>query len=130
VPSACARHPSWTDRLTLLDKEQAQLWQAMSAFENGVFFLLVEQYPSAESCFRQVTREFPQCHEAWTNLGDSLLMQYCDKLQADDVRQFNVGQLAVGAFYNRSESLEGMVRGPDKRLWNEAVAALGKILHT
>jgi tetratricopeptide (TPR) repeat protein len=121
-------HPSWTDRLTLLDKEQAQLWKAMSAFENGVFFLLVEQYPSAESCFGQVTREFPQCHEAWTNLGDSLLMQYCDKLQADDVRQFNLGQLAVGAFYSRSESLEGMVRGPDKRLWNEAVAALGKAL--
>jgi hypothetical protein len=79
-------HPSWTARPTVLDKEQAQLWKAMSAFENGVFFLLVEQYPSAESRFRQVTREFPQCHEAWTNLGDSLLMP-CDRLQADDVRR-------------------------------------------
>jgi tetratricopeptide (TPR) repeat protein len=123
-----ADHPTWTDRLSLMDKEQATLWQAMSAFQNGVFFLLVEQYASAEGCFRQVVQEFPQCYEAWTNLGDSLLMQYCDKLEADDLRQFNIGPLAVGGFYARPESLEGMVRGQDKGLWNDAVEALGRAL--
>jgi tetratricopeptide (TPR) repeat protein len=121
-------HPSWNDRLTHMDKDQAKLWKAMSAFQNGVFFLLFEQYASAESCFRAVIREFPQCYEAWTNLGDSLLMQYCDKLETDDVRRLNVGQMAVGGFYARPESLEGMVRGMDKTLWNDAVEALGKAL--
>jgi tetratricopeptide (TPR) repeat protein len=121
-------HPSWNDRLTLLDQDQARLWKAMSAFQNGVFFLLFEQYASAEGCFRAVTREFPRCYEAWTNLGDSLLMQYCDKLEADDVRRLNVGQMAVGGFYARPESLEGMVRGMDKGLWNDAVEALAKAL--
>jgi tetratricopeptide (TPR) repeat protein len=123
-----ASHPSWNDRVALMDKDQARLWKAMSAFQNGVFFLLFEQYASAESCFRAVAQEFPQCYEAWTNLGDSLLMQYCDKLEADDVRRLNVGQMAVGGFYARPESLEGMVRGMDKGLWNDAVEALGKAL--
>jgi predicted Zn-dependent protease len=121
-------HPSWNDRLALLDREQAGLWRAMSAFENGTFFLLFEQYPAAEGCFREVSKEFPQCYEAWTNLGDALLMQYCDKLDADDLRAFAISHLVVGGFYRRPGSLEAMVRGVDKTLWNNAVQALQKAL--
>jgi tetratricopeptide (TPR) repeat protein len=121
-------HPSWSDRLALLDKEQAPLWKAMSAFENGAFFLLVEQYGSAEGCFRAVTNEFPKCPEAWANLGDALLMQYCDALDTADLRSFDVGQMAVGGFYHRPESLETLRRGVNKEQWNEAVAALHKAL--
>src|SRR6202011_809202 len=59
-----ASHPSWDDRITLLDKKQAELWKSMAAFNNGTYFLLSEQYPAAEVCFRRVVEEFPKCHEA------------------------------------------------------------------
>ena len=100
-----AGHPSWKDRLSFLDKDQAKLWKAMSAFDNGRYFLLCEQYGAAETCFNRVTREFPECPEAWTNLGYALLMQYCDGLDTDDLRDYDVGQIMVGGFYTRPKSL-------------------------
>jgi hypothetical protein len=121
-------HPSWDDRLAILDKEQAQLWKAMAAFENGIFFLGFEQYGSAETCFAAVTREFPKCPEAWANLGAARLMRYCDGLTADDLRGRAIGQPAVAAFYHRPASLEATIRGTDERLWGEAVEALRKAL--
>jgi tetratricopeptide (TPR) repeat protein len=121
-------HPSWKDRLVLLDEEQASLWGAMSAFDNGTIFLLVEQYFAAERCFERVTKEFPSCYEAWANLGHSRLMQYCDALDADDLRRFEVGQIVCGAFYRRPESLETQVRGIDEDLWWDAVGALRESL--
>ncbi len=123
-----ADHPSWNDRLVHLDKEQAGLWRAMSAFENGSFFLMTEQFASAEICFRQVTREFPKCYEAWSNLGYALLMQYCDGLDAEDLRRFKIGQLYVGGFYRRPQSLEPVSRGIQTKVWEEAVACFEKSL--
>ena len=123
-----ADHPAWKDRLTLLDKEQASLWETMSAFDNGVVFLAVEQYAAAERCFRQVAKEFPACPEAWANLGYALLMQYCDALDPDDLRRFDVGHLVCGGFYRRPESLEAKVRGIDEELWWDAVGALRESL--
>jgi tetratricopeptide (TPR) repeat protein len=121
-------HPSWDDRMTVLDKGQANLWKAMAAFQNGVFFLAFEQYGSAETCFAAVTREFPKCPEGWANLGAARLMRYCDGLKTDDLRGRGIGQPAVAAFYQRPASLEGAVRGTDQRLWNEAVDALQRSL--
>jgi tetratricopeptide (TPR) repeat protein len=89
-------------------------------------FLSFEQYASAENCFRAVVREFPDCVEGWTNLGDALLMQYCDKLDTNDLRSLGIGQPAVGAFYQRPGSLEAAARGVDRTLWQEAVEALQK----
>jgi tetratricopeptide (TPR) repeat protein len=123
-----AGHPSWKDRLSFLDKDQAKLWKAMSAFDNGRYFLLCEQYGAAETCFNRVTREFPECPEAWTNLGYALLMQYCDGLDTDDLRDYDVGQIMVGGFYTRPKSLEIMVRGVDEKVWKASVAALEKAL--
>ena len=57
----------------------------MAAFHDGTYFLITEQYGSAERRFRAVTREFPACHEAWANLGYALLMRYCDGLEVDDL---------------------------------------------
>src|SRR5262249_16763497 len=113
-------------RLVLLDREQATIWKAMSAFHDGVYFLVSEQYISAERCYRGVTKEFPGCYEAWANLGYALLMQYCDALEEDDLRPFNLGQLLVGGFYRRRESLP--IRGVDEELWWDAVGALREAL--
>jgi tetratricopeptide (TPR) repeat protein len=121
-------HPSWAERMTYLDKDQSALWRAMGAFDDGKYFLLCEQYGSAERCFRAVTREFPNCYEAWANLGDALLMRYCDSLETDDLRRFDLGQLVVGGFYHRPESLEEKVRGVNEGLWRDAVGALREAL--
>jgi len=123
-----ADHPSWKDRLVLIDTEQANIWKSMSAFENGNIFLSTENYPMAEYCFRQVIKEFPQCYEAWANLGYALLMQYCDGLDEQDLRNFGVGQILVGGFYARPDSLASQLRATDTELWFEAVGALREAL--
>lgn len=117
-------HPSWFDRIAQLDKNQAALWRSMSSFDNGVYFLLVQNYPLAERAFRQVTKDFPGSYDAWANLGYSLLMQYADALDTEDLRRFDVGQIVVGGFYHRPKSLEGKVRGINEELWWDAVGAL------
>jgi predicted Zn-dependent protease len=119
-------HPAWTDRLALIDKEKQELWRSMSAFENGVFFLGVQQYAAAEESFSRVIENgaFPESYDAWANLGYAQLMQYADKLDANNVAQFDIGQLITGSFYARPKTLEQQVRGIDIALWNKAVYSL------
>jgi hypothetical protein len=119
-----ADHPSWTDRLARLDKEQAPLWRTMSAFYDGVSFLATENYELAASCFRSVLREFPQAADVRGNLGYTLLMQYIDQLRDDDLRALGIGQIATGSFYAESLHLKSKLRGVDTALWSEAVQTL------
>jgi tetratricopeptide (TPR) repeat protein len=121
-------HPTWEERLALLDREQPKLWSSMSAFRNGFLFLDLEQYLAAQQCFKAVLAEFPDCYEAWANLGYAELMRYCDGLDTDDVRQYGIGPIAVGGFYARPASLESKVRGIDEKLWKDAVKALNKAI--
>jgi Zn-dependent protease with chaperone function len=44
-----ATHPSFIERLEILDKNKAHIWKSMAAFQNGYFFLNCEQYKTAES---------------------------------------------------------------------------------
>lgn len=122
-----ASHPSWFERLSLLDKEQAKLWKAMSAFSNGSFFLAIEQYRTAEDSFERVTADFPKAYDAWNNLGYARLMQYADALEAEDLRKMDVGHILVGAFYDRPESFPPP-KAVNREQWEAAVAALNKAL--
>jgi tetratricopeptide (TPR) repeat protein len=122
--SLTSDHPSSKDRLAQMDKEQAPLWRAMSAFEDGVCFLAAEQYAAAGASFSMVTREFPQSHEAWANLGYAKLMMYADGLETADLRKLGVPHIAVGGFYARPASLQAKVRGINRALWQEALSAL------
>ena len=115
-------HPSWADRLALLDKKREPMWQAMAAYQNGYFFLHAEQYPAAEDCFLHVTKQFPDCSEAWANLGYARLMRYCDSLDAVGLRRYGLAQFVAGGFYARPQDTE-LTRG-DPILWRAAVAAL------
>ncbi len=121
-------HPSWEDRLIFLDREQSKLWSAMSAYRNGQAFLEMEQYLPAQQCFKAVTSEFPDCYEAWANLGYAKLMQYCDGFDYDDLKRMGIGQIVTGGFYSRPDSLEAKVRGIDEKLWKDAVKSLQKAL--
>jgi len=121
-----ADHPSWNDRAAYIDEDQEHLWRSMSAFQNGVYFIMFEQYPAATFCFENVTKEFPGSSEAWANLGYATLMEYCDALDSEDLQYFDIGQLAVGGFYMRPGEL---VRGGiDPELWFDAVGALREAL--
>ncbi|MBM4070250.1 MAG: hypothetical protein FJ271_15040 [Planctomycetes bacterium] len=123
-----ASHPSWDERLAMLDRQQSQLWTSMASFRNGNFFLELEQYLPAQHCFKAVLKEFPECHEAWANLGYVQLMRYLDGLETEDLRRYDIGQVVVGGFYTRPASLESKVRGIDEKLWKDAVRALDKAL--
>lgn len=123
-----AAHPGWEARMTALDERQAELLRSISAFEAGVHFLMIEHYEFAAECFDQVTKEFPKAYEAWANLGYARLMRYCDGLEVDNLRDYDVGQLVVGGFYARPESLTGLMRGIDEDLWYDAVGALRQAL--
>lgn len=129
VQSLLHTHPTWLDRGEFVsalegDRQMTTLWRSMSAFTNGNYFLMVEQYEAAARAFKQVTTEFPTAYEAWANLGFALLMRYADGLDADDLRRFDLGQLVMPGFYRRPESLEVQVRGINSDLWWEAVGAL------
>jgi tRNA A-37 threonylcarbamoyl transferase component Bud32/tetratricopeptide (TPR) repeat protein len=117
-----ATHPSWAERLQFLDQKQADLWKAMAAFQNGYFFLHAEQYRTAEACFQSVVEDFPDCAEAWANLGYARLMQYCDGLELADMRKLGIGQFVAGCFYARPQGLVP-ARG-DEVKWKLAVQAL------
>ena len=123
-----ATHPSWTQRLALLEKNRALLWNSMGAFNNGVLFLTVEQYASAERCFASVVKAFPDCYEGHANLGYARLMQYCDLLRPEDVVEFGIGHIMIGAFYRRPDSLIEKGRGVNAVLWQQAVDALQEAL--
>jgi hypothetical protein len=124
-------HPTWTDRVAMIDDQQRELWPSISAFENGMFFLMTEQYQLAESCFLQVVKDCPRCYEAHANLGYACLMQYCDALEPENLRDLDVGQLVVGGFFRRPDLMEGATRGltPDViRHWWDAVGSLRQAL--
>ena len=121
-------HPSWSERLEYIDKEKSKLWRSMSAFENGVFFLEIEHYIPAEYCFRAVIKEFPNCYEAYANLGYSLLMQYCDCLDKNVLEKYNIGMILTGSFVKRPMSLSSQVRGINEELWWDAVGNLKEAL--
>lgn len=123
-------HPSWEDRFAAIDKVRPELWKAMSAFGDGTYFLMSEDYPLAIKCFEAVTAQFPDCYEAWANLGCARLMLYCDGLKSEDLRRLGVGQMIIGSFYGRPESLFAKARDPQVKvdLWNAAVEALHKAL--
>ena len=122
--AAGADHPSWTDRLSYIEKEKANVWKSMSAFENGATFLQLQQYPSAEEAFLRVTQEFPENYEAWANLGYARLMMYLDAFDPGDLKRYDLGPLVLGSFYVRSEELRSKTRGVDAKMWQQAVDAL------
>lgn len=54
-------HPSWSERLSYIDKEQEKLWKSMGAYQNGVSFLLFQNFQAAVDCFGDVINQFPKC---------------------------------------------------------------------
>ncbi|HMP06330.1 MAG TPA: hypothetical protein PJ982_08280, partial [Lacipirellulaceae bacterium] len=71
-------------------------------------------------------QKHPECYEAWANRGYALLMMYCDQLDETSLRDRALGQLVVGGYYRRADSLG--VRGPAHETWVAAVEALRKAL--
>jgi tetratricopeptide (TPR) repeat protein len=115
-------HPTWDERLARLDKDRAHVWRNMAAFQTGVLLLTYHDYANAETCFRKVLAEFPECYEAGANLGYSLLMQYVYKLPAGRLRKLDVGQLVTVGYYDRPRSIR--TRDTDEKLFFDALGHL------
>jgi tetratricopeptide (TPR) repeat protein len=119
-------HPGYTDRVAMVETHRPEIWRALSAFENGVWFLNAERYDMAADCFREVVARAPECFEGWANLGYAELMQYYEGLGEETLRSYDVGQLALGGYYNQAASLG--IRGADRERWQSAVEALERAL--
>jgi tetratricopeptide (TPR) repeat protein len=106
-PAACTQcdHPTPSERMANLDRNKAQLWRAVSAFDSGVFFAAAGSYEEAARLFAQVVVQFPESWEAQANLGHALLMHYADALGPEDIVKLRVGHLAMGAFYRQPGSM-------------------------
>jgi Zn-dependent protease with chaperone function len=115
-------HPGYLERRALIEERRAEVWRAMESFENGVFFLNNEQYELAADSFETVVGKQKNCYEAWANLGYAQLMRYCDSMDPEELRASDIGQLVVGGFYRRADSIA--TRGPSAELWEKAVEAL------
>src|SRR5581483_5532322 len=88
------------------------------------YLLSAEEYAEAGRHFRTVIQQFPDSHEAQANLGYALLMQYADSFRPEDVEALSLGQIAVGGFDSRPETLQAKVRGRDAALWAAAMDSL------
>lgn len=119
-------HPGWLDRNARIASyaimtKHPKYWRAMGAFGMGVALLNAENYAAAERCFTRVIDEFPECYEGLVNRGYARLMLYLDEMSPEDLKDYDVGQVMVGAFYLRVQSLVPPVRGKNQTLWQEAV---------
>ncbi|MFO0917881.1 MAG: hypothetical protein U0872_06140 [Planctomycetaceae bacterium] len=122
-------HPGWTERAGLIAQKQPELWRSLGAFEAGVYFLMAENYLLAEKCFTQVVKEMPKCYEAWANRGYCRLMRYCDLLNSDNLKEFDLNHVVVGGFYHQAGSIDQRdLGGIDEELWFAAVGDLNEAL--
>lgn len=121
-------HPSWTDRVAALDKGQSQIWLSKSSFDSGVTLLATMQYQRAAECFQEVVEDFPDCHEAWTNLSHSYLMAYVDTLNVDYLKRYNLGMLMYCDVYPSPRSLHMRLRAFPGEFHSRAVEAARKSL--
>jgi tetratricopeptide (TPR) repeat protein len=126
-----ATHPCWIDRymrmIALESGDRPMPWACLSAFQSGVDLLAVEQFEAAELSFERVVRDFPNCYEAWVNLGIARLMQYCRTLSPEDLRALGVGPLVGVGFYRQAGTLVTRGGGQEK-LWEAACQALKRAL--
>lgn len=124
-----ADHPTFTQRLEVLDQERAELWRSALDFEVGVDMLRAGNHACAQECFRSALASFPESPEVLCNLGYALLMDYHHRLPPEYWIAHDVGQpLPVGfATYlpvppRRSRSAQEWERL--RRQWQEAVGYL------
>ena len=117
-------HPSWSERLANLDTLNRHIWKSISTFKNGTTFLKLRQYEPAIHCFQYVADQFPDCYEAYANLGYARLMRYIQLLEPEDIRNFNIGYLVTGSYYHNPKSMHTVFRGIDAELWWQAVGAM------
>jgi len=121
-------HPSWTDRVAELDKGQSEIWRSKSAFDSGVTLLSTMQFQRAAESFQEVVDDFPQCHEAWTNLSHAYLMAYVDTLKVDYLKRYNLGMLMYRDFYPHAKSLQMRLRAHSGQLHSLSMEAAKKSL--
>jgi tetratricopeptide (TPR) repeat protein len=122
-----ADHPTWSERIAKVQSFQGRLLNVAGEFTWGNEMLRVGNLNKAIRCYKDVVDVFPNCLEAWNNLGKAYHLQYLQsrpvaelKFQAQlvdyggDLRKTLRGpsglQSAIRA-YRRAKQLDPMQRG-------------------
>jgi predicted Zn-dependent protease len=99
-----AEHPTWSERIAKVQSFQARLLNVAGEFTWGNEMLRVGNLNKAIQCFKDVVAVFPNCFEAWNNLGKAYHLRY---LQGRKVAELEFQTQLVD--YNRD--LRETVRG-------------------
>ena len=100
-----ADHPALSERIAKVQSFQARLLNVAGEFTWGNEMLRVGNLNKAIRCYKDVVDVFPNCFEAWNNLGKAYHLQY---LQGRPVAELKFQAQIVD--YGRD--LRKMVRGP------------------
>jgi predicted Zn-dependent protease len=99
-----ADHPAWSERIAKVQSFQGRLLNVAGEFTWGNEMLRVGNLNKAIQCFKDVVAVFPNCFEAWNNLGKAYHLRY---LQGRKVAELQFQTQLVD--YNRD--LRETVRG-------------------
>jgi predicted Zn-dependent protease len=97
-------HPTWSERIAKVQSFQGRLLNVAGEFTWGNEMLRVGNLNKAIQCFKDVVAVFPNCFEAWNNLGNVYHLRY---LQGRKVAELGFQTQLVN--YNRD--LRETVRG-------------------
>jgi predicted Zn-dependent protease len=98
-------HPRWSERIEKVRLFQARLLNVAGEFLWGNEMLRVGNLNKAIRCYRDVVDVFPNCFEAWNNLGTAYHLQYLEGRSVADL-EFQA------RLVDYSRDLRKTVRGP------------------
>jgi predicted Zn-dependent protease len=120
-------HPTWPERIAKIRSFQARLLNVAGEFTWGNEMLRVGNLSKAIRCYKDVVDVFPNCFEAWNNLGKAYHLRYLQsrnvtelKFQAQlvdysrDLRKTVRGSSDLGSAvraYRRAKQLDPMQTG-------------------
>src|SRR5206468_6691009 len=100
-------HPTWSVRIEKIRSFQARVLNVAGEFAWGNEMLRVGNLSKAIRCYKDVVDVFPNCFEAWNNLGKAYHLQH---LQSRSVAELKFQAPIVD--YGRD--LRKTVRGPSE----------------
>jgi predicted Zn-dependent protease len=100
-----ADHPVWSERIAKVQSFQARLLNVAGEFTWGNEMLRVGNLNKAIRCYKDVVEVFPNCFEAWNNLGKAYHLQF---LQSRPVAELKFQAQIV----DYGGDLRKMMRGP------------------
>jgi len=106
--SAFLSHPSSMERIAELqtDPVKRQLWRSLVSFDDGVTYLSLGDWLSAEGCFGHTLARFGESSEVHTNVGYARMMRFYSGLTEDAYRSLG-GELSCMSYVTTRPPIRG-----------------------